>query len=101
MPSAAVRDRIDWAERFVIGPRGFETERRTAMRIIAKGGTLRNNHKSRFTCISMKVITRPRERAILGQVSDLDLRLLRVFKVVADCGGMVAAELELNIGSRQ
>lgn len=36
-------------------------------------------------------------RALLGQFSDLDLRLLRVFKAVADCGGMAAAELELNI----
>lgn len=38
-----------------------------------------------------------RERAILGQVADVDLRLLRVFRAVADCGGMAAAELELNI----
>ncbi|MFZ4289159.1 LysR family transcriptional regulator [Variovorax sp. HJSM1_2] len=28
----------------------------------------------------------------------MDLRLLRVFKVVVECGGMAAAELELNIG---
>lgn len=47
----------------------------------------------------MKVSPQPRERAILGQVSDLDLRLLRVFKAVAECGGMAAAELELNIGT--
>jgi DNA-binding transcriptional LysR family regulator len=38
-----------------------------------------------------------RERAILGHVADTDLRLLRVFRAVADCGGMAAAELELNI----
>jgi len=38
-----------------------------------------------------------RERAILGQMADVDLRLLRVFRAVADCGGMAAAELELNI----
>jgi DNA-binding transcriptional LysR family regulator len=38
-------------------------------------------------------------RPALGQLSDIDLRLLRVFRVVADCGGMAAAELELNIGS--
>lgn len=37
-------------------------------------------------------------RHLLGQLSDMDLRLLRVFKAVADCGGMAAAELELNIG---
>lgn len=47
----------------------------------------------------MKVSRQPRERALLGQVSDLDLRLLRVFKAVAECGGMAAAELELNIGT--
>jgi len=29
----------------------------------------------------------------------MDLRLLRVFKTVVDCGGMAAAELELNIGT--
>jgi len=38
-----------------------------------------------------------RARALLGRLSDADLRLLRVFKAVADCGGMAAAELELNI----
>lgn len=40
---------------------------------------------------------KPRQRALLGQVGDADLRLLRVFKAVAECGGMAAAELELNI----
>jgi LysR family transcriptional regulator, transcriptional activator for bauABCD operon len=47
----------------------------------------------------MKVNTRTRQRAFLGQISDLDLRLLRVFKAVVECGGMAAAELELNIGT--
>jgi DNA-binding transcriptional LysR family regulator len=47
----------------------------------------------------MQVSKGPRERAILGQVSDLDLRLLRIFKAVVECGGMAAAELELNIGT--
>ena len=37
-------------------------------------------------------------RSALGQLSDMDIRLLRVFKSVAECGGMAAAELELNIG---
>lgn len=37
-------------------------------------------------------------RAALGQLSDMDLRLLRVFKSVVECGGMAQAELELNIG---
>jgi len=41
----------------------------------------------------------PKARAMLGQISDMDLRLLRVFRAVVDCGGMAAAELELNIGT--
>lgn len=40
-----------------------------------------------------------RARAVLGQLSDMDLRLLRVFKAVVECGGMAAAELELNISA--
>ena len=40
-----------------------------------------------------------KSRAVLGQLGDMDLRLLRVFKAVVDCGGMAAAELELNIGT--
>ena len=40
----------------------------------------------------------PRARPVLGQLSDMDLRLLQVFKAVVECGGMAAAELELNIG---
>ena len=42
---------------------------------------------------------KPKTQALLGQFSDMDLRLLRVFKAVADCGGMAAAELELNIST--
>ncbi len=34
----------------------------------------------------------------LGQLSDIDIRLLRVFRVVSESGGISAAELELNIG---
>ena len=37
-------------------------------------------------------------RAFLGRVSDVDIRLLRVFRAVVACGGVSAAELELNIG---
>jgi len=36
--------------------------------------------------------------ALLGQLSDIDLRLLRVFRAVSEAGGFTAAELELNIG---
>ena len=37
------------------------------------------------------------KKALLGTVSDSDLRLLRVFRAVVACGGFAAAELELNI----
>ena len=37
-------------------------------------------------------------KAHLGRVSDADIRLLRVFRTVTACGGLSAAELELNIG---
>jgi DNA-binding transcriptional LysR family regulator len=40
-----------------------------------------------------------KSRAALGQLSDMDIRLLRVFKSVVECGGMAAAELDLNIGT--
>ncbi|MDO5626129.1 MAG: LysR family transcriptional regulator [Pseudomonadota bacterium] len=41
----------------------------------------------------------PRSRPVLGQLADMDLRLLQVFKAVVECGGLSAAELELNIGT--
>ena len=47
----------------------------------------------------MQVKAQVKAKAVLGQISDMDLRLLRVFKSVVDCGGMAAAELELNIGT--
>lgn len=47
----------------------------------------------------MQVTKSPKSRAVLGQLSDMDLRLLKVFKSVVECGGMAAAELELNIGT--
>lgn len=37
------------------------------------------------------------KKALLGNVTDSDLRLLRVFRAVVACGGFSAAELELNI----
>lgn len=40
-----------------------------------------------------------KSRAVLGQISDMDIRLLRVFRAVVECGGMAAAELELNIAT--
>ncbi|NDY93720.1 LysR family transcriptional regulator [Ideonella livida] len=38
------------------------------------------------------------KKALLGQVGDTELRLLRIFRTVVRCGGLAAAELELNIG---
>ncbi len=38
------------------------------------------------------------KRAILGQLNDVDIRRLRVFRAVTEAGGISAAELELNIG---
>jgi DNA-binding transcriptional LysR family regulator len=35
--------------------------------------------------------------APIDRLDDVDLRLLRVFKAVADCGGMASAELELDL----
>ena len=32
-----------------------------------------------------------KKRSQVGQISDMDMRLLRVFKAVVDCGGMAAA----------
>jgi DNA-binding transcriptional LysR family regulator len=40
-----------------------------------------------------------KKRAVLGQLDDMDLRLLKVFRSVVQCGGMTAAELELNVGT--
>lgn len=42
---------------------------------------------------------KPNSRPMMGQLSDMDIRLLRIFKSVVDCGGMAASELELNIGT--
>lgn len=36
-------------------------------------------------------------RKVWGQLSNLDIRLLRVFRAVVECGGFAAAEVELNI----
>ncbi len=37
-------------------------------------------------------------KAKLGRVTDVDLRLLRIFQIVVDCGGLSAAEIDLGIG---
>jgi DNA-binding transcriptional LysR family regulator len=34
----------------------------------------------------------------LGRVSDVDIRLLRIFRAVVECGGLAAAEIQLGIG---
>ena len=38
------------------------------------------------------------KRALLSTLGDVDIRLLRIFVVVAECSGIAASELELNIG---
>ena len=38
------------------------------------------------------------KKALLGQVGDTEIRLLRIFRTVVESGGLSAAELELNIG---
>ncbi|WP_409525790.1 LysR family transcriptional regulator [Nitrincola sp. MINF-07-Sa-05] len=35
--------------------------------------------------------------ALTGQIADADIRLLRIFKAVVECGGFTAAEVDLNI----
>src|ERR1035437_4294122 len=49
--------------------------------------------------VKTQMKTQVKAKAVLGQISEMDFRLLRVFKSVVDCGGMAAAELELNIGT--
>ena len=38
-----------------------------------------------------------RKKAFSGQTSDVDLRLMRVFKTVIECGGLSAAQAELGV----
>lgn len=66
--------------------------------ILRRPGSVENAGISIFSCANVKV-SKSKGRALLGQLSDLDLRLLRVFKAVVECGGLSAAELELNIGA--
>lgn len=40
-----------------------------------------------------------KKAALSGQLADIDLRLLRVFKTVVEAGGFTAAELELNLAN--
>ena len=44
----------------------------------------------------MKLTAKP--RALLGNLGEADLRLLRIFVAIAESGGLSAAELRLNIG---
>lgn len=39
-----------------------------------------------------------RKKAFSGKVNDADLRLMRVFKAVIECGGLSAAQTELGVG---
>ena len=40
-----------------------------------------------------------KRRALSGQISDTDIRLLRIFKTVVESGGFTAAEIDLNIST--
>jgi len=40
-----------------------------------------------------------KKAAISGQLADIDLRLLRVFKTVVEAGGFTAAEIQLNLAN--
>ncbi|MGB1238584.1 MAG: LysR family transcriptional regulator [Pseudomonadales bacterium] len=40
-----------------------------------------------------------KKAALSGQLADVDLKLLRVFKAVVECGGISAAELKLNLAN--
>lgn len=46
----------------------------------------------------MKPMAGPENIALLHRLSNVDIKLLRVFRVVTDCGGFAASEFELNIG---
>ncbi|MEH6835742.1 LysR family transcriptional regulator [Falsihalocynthiibacter arcticus] len=39
-----------------------------------------------------------RKKAFSGKVNDADIRLMRVFKAVIECGGLSAAQTELGVG---
>ncbi|MES0828443.1 LysR family transcriptional regulator [Ruegeria sp. SCP11] len=39
-----------------------------------------------------------KHNSLATRIGDADIRLLRVFKTVVECGGLSAAEIELNIG---
>lgn len=39
-----------------------------------------------------------RKKAFSGTINDVDLRLMRVFKTVIECGGLSAAQTELGVG---
>ena len=41
--------------------------------------------------------TSRKKGGISGRIADTDIRLLRIFKTVVECGGFTAAEVELNI----
>jgi hypothetical protein len=38
-----------------------------------------------------------RVKTVLRNVTDMDLRLLRIFSIVVKCGGLTAAQAELNM----
>lgn len=59
---------------------------------------MRINKFDKLKPIKLKVRVCETMKALLGQLADMDIRLLRVFNSVVECGGLSAAEMELNIG---
>ena len=64
-----------------------------------------NLNNSNFCFIYMQQIIKirmrgmPRRKKVFsGQVSDIDLRQMRVFRTVIECGGLSAAQTELGVG---
>jgi DNA-binding transcriptional LysR family regulator len=52
----------------------------------------------RLPAVKRGTRTMGQRKARLGRVTDVDLRLLRIFQTVVNCGGLSAAEIDLGIG---
>ncbi|WP_083704584.1 LysR family transcriptional regulator [Motiliproteus sp. MSK22-1] len=59
-----------------------------------------SNRSPKQTLTSPSAVQSPAKKktsGISGRIADTDIRLLRIFKTVVECGGFTAAEVELNI----
>lgn len=85
-------------------PRSIEREASSEARPVCYGpGTQRRSQSCGGSRKALTVVTGEAtamnwpHKLFMGQVSDFELRLLRVFRVVAECEGFTAAETELGI----